>query len=651
MQYIFYVFFALLPFLNYRDFLYAGTSTRTVNLVLISIIVTIIFAIWLFKKGNKLIVPKSPIFGIVSVYLVFLFISASFGLNMNVSFWSLATRTSGLWYFLHLGIFSYILYLTLDTVEKRKKLILVTIISTTIYSLCAFFSAEGINIFFKTYISDAFTFGNSSFAAMYVFGVFLLSIYYVLQSQKRRWWMYLIPPLLLINPNFMNSGILVGNIEQGTTLLGEAKATSVLVVLSILFLMFIWAISKIKDTSRRSKVTYGIFFGAIIIMILSTVSLFSPGGFLRKVYLSQSTAARPIMWEMSANAIKQRPVLGWGTDNFERVFEMNYDSRLLEERYGNEAWFDRAHNVFIDQAVENGLIGLLIYILIYIVVIWCMIRVMLRSTEKNDRTLASILIVYFTLHFVELQTAFDTTISYPMVMLMLVLVVVLYQKNSSKKVEWQIDSWPKYLIASILIIFSLWSLIFGWWPLTRAEFANGSIRKIGNSEGRLSEYPILLSSNIDKHSFLWRMSTDFEIGISKDPKVIEDPKTLLELRKEIEFFQKTYGDYIKENPTHYRSHLNLADMLIYERLLGVDKLGEAQKVLDEAIKLVPQAPQAYWIKAVAYIYMKKFDLAREYAKKGLDINSGAKQSQDVVKYVEESIKNFPEIDLYFFKQI
>ncbi|MDQ5893110.1 MAG: hypothetical protein QG640_121, partial [Patescibacteria group bacterium] len=64
-----------------------------------------------------------------------------------------------------------------------------------------------------------------------------------------------------------------------------------------------------------------------------------------------------------------------------------------------------------------------------------------------------------------------------------------------------------------------------------------------------------------------------------------------------------------------------------------------------------QAPQPYWMKAVAYIYMKKFDLAREYAQKGLELNPLVKQSQNVVSYVEKSIKSFPEIDLYFFKQI
>ena len=74
-------------------------------------------------------------------------------------------------------------------------------------------------------------------------------------------------------------------------------------------------------------------------------------------------------------------------------------------------------------------------------------------------------------------------------------------------------------------------------------------------------------------------------------------------------------------------------------------------LLDDAIKLVPESPQPYWMKAVAYIYMRKFDLAREYAKKAYDLNPKIAQSQKVIDYVERSIKTFPEIDLYFFQQI
>jgi O-antigen ligase len=646
-EYVTYIFIFSFPFLNFRNFLYAGTSTRSASLIFFSTIIGIFFAIWLFKKNNSFVISRSPIFVVVSAYLIFTFISAIFGLNFHTSFWSLATRTSGLWYLLNLGFYLYILWFLIRDEERKRKLILVFITSSTLYSVLAFLGREGVGLLFKGYISDAFTFGNSTFAAMYLFAAFLLSIYYVIQAEKKKWWMFLIPILLLINPNFLNTGIGPDSIDGH---LGEAKATTILLFVSVISLFFFWLISKIKNIQTRKKVTYSLFVIGIIGMFISAYSLFSSDGYLRKLYLKGSTAARPIMWEMSYKIIKQKPLLGWGRDNFERVFEENYDSRLLEERYGNEAWFDRAHNIFIDELIENGFIGLVLYILIYLITIWCLIHVSLNSLEKKDRISASILIVYFTLHFVELQTAFDTTISYPAFVFMLALAICLYDRNKKVR-EFTLVGWPKYTLAICTLIFFIWSCIWGFIPFVRAEMANGYIRTAGSSEKRLEAYPILLGNPLDTHSFLWRMSTDFQIGISKDPQVLNDQKKVEALRKEISFFENTYKEYLNRNPLNYRAHLNLADMLIYQRLLGVNKLNDAQKVLDKAIELVPQAPQAYWMKAVAYLYMGKFDLAKEWAKKGLDINPNAAQSQDVVEYINKSIKNFPEIDLYFFKQI
>jgi hypothetical protein len=57
------------------------------------------------------------------------------------------------------------------------------------------------------------------------------------------------------------------------------------------------------------------------------------------------------------------------------------------------------------------------------------------------------------------------------------------------------------------------------------------------------------------------------------------------------------------------------------------------------------------MKSVAYLYAKKFDLAKEYAKKAYDLNPNVGESSRIVEYIDKSIKTFPEIDLYQFKQI
>ena len=241
-----------------------------------------------------------------------------------------------------------------------------------------------------------------------------------------------------------------------------------------------------------------------------------------------------------------------------------------------------------------------------------------------------------------------------MVAFMFVSAVVLYHRACSIKREnlsVNLNQVAKYIVGAILLVFFSWSLIVGALPLAQAQLANGAVRKVGSAEKRIPLYPALFSSKVDVQAFLWRTATDFQRGIAQDPTVLEDPQKVDGLKKEVVIFEQGYKEYVKNNPTNFRAHLNLADVLIYQSLFQVNKLEEAQTILDQAIELVPQSPQSYWVKAVSYIYMKKFTLAREYAKKGLDLNPKIKQSEAVVKYVEDSIKTFPEIDLFFFRQI
>jgi O-antigen ligase len=611
------------------------------------------FALWLLKKQNPLSIFKSPILLSILLYLLALTISAIFGLNPSTSFWSVVTRTTGIWYFIHLAILVYLMCLLLSDKVRTQRLILVVIFSTALYSVLAFTSPEGINILFTNYRADAFTFGNSSFAGMYIFGAFLLSLYYLFQSEKKKWWMYAIPLLLIINPNILSGAIWSGDFSHG--IIGEARASSLVIILSIVCLFCVWLISRIKNIKARTITIYSVFGVSILGLIFCASSLLSTGGYLRNIYLKEATGARPLVWEMSKNIIAQKPFIGWGSDNFEKVFEVNYDNRILQDEYGNEAWFDRAHNVFIDQLVDNGFVGLILYILVYIVIALCLIRITQKSIHRSDRILAYILLIYFPLHLIELQTGFDTSISYLMVAIMIALAVTLYDRTQAQisKVEneWYFYGWLKYSFAIVIGIFSLWSFVWGWIPFVRAEIANGYIRTVGSASKRIPTYPILFGSPVDQHSFIWRTSTDFQRGIAENPAILDNPSKVSDLRKEMAVFEDAYREYIKKNPSNIRARLNLADILIYERLFEVDKLAEAQSVLDGVIEVVPQMPQPYWMKAVAYIYMKDFTHAREFAQKGLLLNPKIQQSKDVVKYVEESIKNFPNINLFFFRQI
>ncbi len=649
---IFYIFFISFPFVTTKYFLYSGTSVKSAFLILISIILSIVFCLSVLMKKTQISIPKSPIFLALCLYFLSIVVSAFLGFSLHTSFWSVLTRTSGLWYFLHLGLFLYFLWIFLLDRVRHEKLILLTVISSAIFSVLSFLGPEGLGLIFNGYKNDGFTIGNSSFAGMYVFASFLLSIYYFLQAEKKKWWMFCLPVLLLINPYVLNNDVWFGNFSS---LFGEARMSTISIILSLFFLLLSWFLFKIKNHKTLKIVSYTSFVVLIVGFFVCAHSLLTNDGFLRKEYLSQATPARPIVWDISARSIMKNPVLGTGLDNFDRVFQIQYDNRLLQTKYGSEPWFDRAHNIILEQAVDNGILGLSLYLLVYFVILLSLIYVFLNTKDKKDKIFSFVLFIYFVCHLSELQTAFDTTISYPILSFMFVSAVVLYGRTRKeilqKKEEIALSDTLKYSTLFVIFVFCFWSFFWGLVPFVRAQNVNGYIRTIGSAEKRIPVYETLFGSEVDEHAFLWRTMTDFQRGISENPKILSDAKRLEYLKTEADIFENEYRQFVSENPDHFRARLNFANILIYQTLFGKNKLEEAQKVLDEAIALVPNSPQPYWMKAVGYLYMKKFDLAKQNAQNGFDLNPDVEESQRVVKYIEESIKTFPEIELFFFRQI
>ena len=80
-----------------------------------------------------------------------------------------------------------------------------------------------------------------------------------------------------------------------------------------------------------------------------------------QIELSTGTVhARFMNWGMAWQGVKERPILGWGQDNYEYVFSKHYDPNM----YGEEPWFDRTHNIFFDWLISAGFLGLITYLLV-----------------------------------------------------------------------------------------------------------------------------------------------------------------------------------------------------------------------------------------------------------------------------------------------
>ncbi len=658
-RWAFYIFTFLFPLIRYEGYLFNGTSTRAVNTVLFIELLALVFGFALFSKRRRLSFAVSPITISLMVLLFVLSVSSLLGVDLATSFWSKATRTTGLFYFFHLGFLYLFFWFAFSEQNALRNFIKVFIISAGFFSLLSLLGQEGVGWFFAEKAWSGLTIGNSTFAGMYLYSAFMLSIYFLYTHAGRsKWWWYLLPAVFIISPYIINFGVWRGEVNilaQPAAIIGSAQASALTLFASMVALIGFWIASKIKKADTRRMLLLAVIGIGAILFAVGVRSLLTEGGRVQQFYLTQASAVRPIVWQSSGEAIKERPLLGWGVDNFDWVFQRNYNNRILEEKNGGEAWLDRAHNIFIDQTIETGYVGIVVYMIVYLILIGSLIYVIFYSKERSDSVLAVALLVYFVGHLAELQTAFDTTITYFALTCFAAMTGILFAKTRAARVKKEstvVSPWPVQVTAAgVMVMFALGMFSIGTIPIMKVEKANGAIRRVGSSEKRIPLYETLLSSPIDNGEFLWTTSNDIQRGISLDPKMIEDPKQREGIKKELDVIVSAYERYLEESPNDYRAILNLADIYIYQRLFEVDNLEKAHRVLDEAVALVPQSPQAYWMKSVAYLYQAKFSLAKEWAQKAYDINPGIEESARLVEYINKSVPSFPVITLYSFRKI
>jgi O-antigen ligase len=93
-----------------------------------------------------------------------------------------------------------------------------------------------------------------------------------------------------------------------------------------------------------------------------------PGGRLLQISFNDSSAqTRFWVWGEAWQGFLERPIFGWGPENFTAVFDKFFNPKFFVPGMNSETWFDRAHSVFFDYLSETGIVGLLAYLSIFVV--------------------------------------------------------------------------------------------------------------------------------------------------------------------------------------------------------------------------------------------------------------------------------------------
>ena len=312
------------------------------------IIVEAMTALWLvlmlFDARYK--PRKSWVLAMLAIFVGVVALSSLLGENFYRSFWSNYERMEGLVTYLPLLAYFLVLAGTMKTERIWNRLFHTTLFASAIIAFYGVFQLFGILQTHQGNRLDA-TLGNASYLAVYmIFHIFLaMALFY--RARDYRKWIYL---FIIILESFV--------------LYHTATRGAILGTIGGLFIS--WILIAILSSNKKSKLAHISLLAGIAVIItgflfLKTTNFVKTSPVLSRfagISLTEGTTeSRLTIWKMSWRGFKEKPIFGWGQENFNLVFNKYYEPIL----YKQEAWFDRAHNVFFDRLTTNGIFGLLSY--------------------------------------------------------------------------------------------------------------------------------------------------------------------------------------------------------------------------------------------------------------------------------------------------
>jgi|CXWL01.1.fsa_nt_gi O-antigen ligase len=646
------VVFALLPFFSFNHLFYGDVNAKFFLLTFFSAVAVLVLASTLLQK--KYTFSLKGRYSLISLGLLLLvqYVSTVFGVFPERSLWSDLFWSSGVLFITHLALLAIVLSELLNAKDWSlvRKWIAV---SSAFFALLTIVGKYGFGVsgtfLWVNLEGSGLTLGNETYAGAYLLIAFIFGLIEYFRADKKSTWRRVLLGSLIVtglSPLLFNVGLLLGKaplpevFEGLSLLLGNARASSAAFFALLGFLAGYGVIRKFVPEKSKAPITYIWSALVLVVLVAGTAFLFTPGSAVQNAYIESSSAARPLVWQASWNAFVEKPYLGWGPENFNHAFEEHFDNRLFQEENLAEIWFERAHNVFIDTLVAQGIIGVIAFTLLTACYVFAVYRA--RRRELISHMEAVVLYALVPAHLLQMQTGFDTIASYTLLALALG-----YALSLEKTMAGEGRTYPKILLQAKAIVLVLLALC-SFWFISLGEYG----RQMAIVETMQAKTLELQKQAIEKS--LARISSFETLRLSYGSFVkgslasmVEAPspqktKVVLEF---LTVYEGYFKEYLAQKPDHYRARMNYAYLLLIKTTLGENRVEEAKEVIRSSYALSEGNPLTYIMDSTAELYSGNLKEADRLMQEALAINPEIEFTKEAVAYLEAQKKNFPNISV------
>jgi tetratricopeptide (TPR) repeat protein/O-antigen ligase len=542
----------------------------------------------------------------VLLFTLITFIADIFSVNPYKSLWSNYERMEGFVLIAHLAAY-YIAASSMLSVSRWKKLLDVSIFASVLESFYGLFQLLGWATINQGGVRLDGTFGNASYLAIYlVFHIFLSA--YMLLNSPQMWkkWLYALIAVF-------ETAILYFTATRG----------AILGLIGGIFLAGLIVVFKEKENARLRKFAYYVF-GAILVLILGFFAVRNTAVVQKSPVLSRfstlslaefKTQGRYFVWPMAIKGVKEHPILGWGQESFNFVFNKYYDPRMI----GQEEWFDRTHDIFLDWLINGGILGFLAYFSMYAALLYCIWRKDSKFRVSEKAVFTGLIAAYlFHNAFV-----FDNLVSYILFFSVLAYVHVVSTEGAVSTKKFYTAQFSQSTVAyTVLPITLIATILAVYFVNVPALSANRTLIQAISPQGDVEKNLELFKKVYEYGSFGSTEATEQLVTIASQVQSADLPDTT---KQEFYAFAKQkIEEKIAETPTDAR-YLVFAGSF-FNRFAQYDL---AITYLERAIAQSPKKQSIYFELATSYLGKQDYQKALSIFKEAYDLAPNLPESKNI----------------------
>jgi O-antigen ligase len=604
------------------DFFFPYIFSKTLAFRILVEMLLLLWLVWLWlKKENRFRLDWLTI--TFFLLIVFMFISSLFGADFNFSFWSNTERGEGILLWLHLFAFFVVLRNFVKGSRAWSWLFDMFVIAAQVVAVLGLFQYFDFDFVNKTGAGNeriASTIGNAAYLGGYMLFAAFLALYLAVKRRKKWLLIYYIPVI------FLDIFILI---QTGTR--GAFLALLVSVALFLLYNLFRLSNKKLKIYALAGVILFAILSSFVYI---NKDSQWVANNFtlnrLTSISLSERTAQTRFMtWNSAWQGFKERPILGYGQENFYVVFNKYFNPEIYSHA-GSRIWFDRAHNIFLDHLATGGLIGLLLYSILIFGPAWVLFKkgVLRKSVKQTDdkqpkksiNLPEQILLLAIVAFVIQGLIVFEALVTYLPLFLILACIGSKYTKpikrwNNSK------------IILGVLVVYLIALFPIMHFVNIKETKANATLlqamhlQSVSIDQAVETYFESINYNTLGKQEFR-RRATEYI-----DSLVLSQAATPLQIINYVERIDNELIKRTQENPYDVTNYLLLMRHYNYTYVLNPERLYEVGPIGEIALSYSPTRPQIYYELGYADMYLY-----------GLSLENG--QTEQAMFYQNRTKENF-----------